>query len=57
MMIIISHSKQVLFIHVSQKCFSKFSNQDLLYLFIWGGRSLLLEEQTKGLSESLVLCY
>lgn len=50
MMIIISHSKQVLFIHVSQKCFSKFSNQDLLYLFIWGREVIAVEEQTKGLS-------
>lgn len=37
MKIIISLSKQVLFIHVSQKCFAKFGNRDLLYLFIEGG--------------------
>ncbi|KAF2988056.1 hypothetical protein EK904_005432 [Melospiza melodia maxima] len=52
MMIIISHSKQVLFIHVSQKCFSKFGNQDLLYLFIWGREVIAVggtDKRTKGL--------
>lgn len=56
-MIIISHSKQVLCIHVSQKHFSKFSIRIYFIYLFGGGRSLLLEEQTKGLSVSLVPCY
>lgn len=49
MKIIISLSKQVLFIHISQKCFAKFGNQNSLYLFILGSW-LLVGEQTEGLS-------
>lgn len=56
--IIISLSKQVLFIRVSQKCFDKLDKQDLLYLFIWGGvGGLVTVGGTDERITSLVPCY